>query len=202
MAMTEEECKKLEDDNAALRAELNELKARMAQSAAEAEKKAKAEGEDPAEPDEDEDEPEAKSASAQVVALAQQLTGCKDLEALPGALMALGTRATGTTSAKAKHVERVTKAIEEGKLAPARKAWALAATPKAFDAYLQGIGDNVIAPVGLEHKQASEAEAKSRQGLDPSAVTLTDQELKLAKEFKVTPEALLNTKRKQLGLAS
>ena len=194
--MTEEEC-------AAMKAELEALRAKNAELEAKLKGKADGDEADPEKPDTEteEDEPTDKaSAAAQVVALAQQITGCRDLEALPGALMALSTKSKGTASARVKHAERVAQAISDGKLPPASKDWAMKASAKAFDAFLAGMGENVIAPIGQEHKPGSEAEAKARAGLDASSITLTADELKVAKLMGVPTDKLLEKKR--LALAS
>jgi hypothetical protein len=195
--MTEEECKAMQAENAALKAKLAELESKMAKAAADAE--AKAEGDeddsDPEKPDTDTEDPEGKASA--VVAVAQMITGIKDIEALPGALMALQTKAKGATGAKAKHAERVAQAISDGKLMPSQKAWAMAATTKAFDAYLTSIGDNVIVPVG-QHHEPNEAEAKARSGA-ADQITLSADEQKLAKLMQISPEKFLAKKRETIA---
>jgi hypothetical protein len=49
------------------------------------------------------------------------------------------------------HETRVLAAIKDGKLAPARKDWAIKASAETFAAYLEGIGDQQVTPVGREY---------------------------------------------------
>jgi ATP-dependent protease ClpP protease subunit len=195
--MTEEECKAMQAENAALKAKLAELEAKMAKAMADAPAKEDDGEEDPEKDAPEKDEPDAK-AVASVVAVAKAITKCEDIEALPGALMALEFKAKGARNVKAQHIERVTKAIADGKVTPAQKAWALSTTPKAFDAYLAGIGDAVIAPIGIEHQPGDETAARARAGVDPSSVTLDATEKKFALSAGIPEEALLADKRARL----
>lgn len=125
--MDPEEIEALKAELAALKAENDELKAKLS---------AKAE-----EPKPDE-EAEAK---ASVIAAAVELTGEKDLARLEGALMALTF--APKTNVQDEHIAKVNAAIKAGKLAPARKDWALRAKPETFAAYLEGVGGTKIVPV-------------------------------------------------------
>jgi ATP-dependent Clp endopeptidase proteolytic subunit ClpP len=105
--------------------------------------KAKAEKKDDSDDDGDEDED--SEAKARVIAAAVAVTGIEDLPRLEGALMAL------THKRSNEHAARVLAAIKDGKLAPARKDWALNASAETFAAYLDGIGDQRVTPVGREY---------------------------------------------------
>lgn len=153
MAMTEDELKKmtdLETQVATLSAALDTEKGARAEA-----ETAKASAEEAlakkpkASDDEDEDDEEMAKASA-VVAEAIEITGCKDLGKLPGALAALKARSESAGSIAEVHASRVKRMIAEGKLPPHMKAKAMKWTPSALDGFLEMTGGEKFAPVGEE----------------------------------------------------
>jgi ATP-dependent Clp protease protease subunit len=183
-----------------LKEEIKALKARMEENS-----DAKAEGDE----DEDEDEPKAKAktksedaddeeikAANRVVTLAMELTGCKDRRVLEGQLMAYIDRAGTQTNT---HEARVKALIAEGKLAPARKKWALEASAANLDAYIAAIGNQAILPVNQEHKPNDEAgKVKAQVEIDPSKVELTADEIKICNQMGTDKVKFLAMKRASL----
>lgn len=134
--------------------------------------------------DDDEDDGEAKKAKA-IVAAAIEVTGERDLQRLEGALMAL------THKRSDEHQTRVLAAIKDGKLAPARKDWALKASAETFDAYLQGIEGQRVTPVGHEFNPPAGDPTQAKA--DPTK--LTADEARVSRLMGVSPDAYLKANR-------
>ena len=66
--------------------------------------------------------------------------------------------------AKKEFESKVDGAIKAGKLMPALKAWALSQTESTFDSYLASMGDAVVAPIGVEHKEPTSAATAGAAG--------------------------------------
>lgn len=160
-----------------LKDEIADLKARM-------EENSKAE--------EDEEEIQA---NARVATLVMGMVGCKDKRVLEGQLMAFIDR---VPSQQNSHEARVKALIAEGKLAPARKEWALKASAANLDAYVAAIGNQPILPVSAEHKPNDEAGKAKAQVVDPNTITLSEDELKVAKQMGTDTTKLLAMKRQTL----
>jgi hypothetical protein len=82
--------------------------------------------------------------------------------------------------------ERVSKAISEGKILPAQKAWAdgyAYKDPQGFDAFVES------APKAIELGE------KGIQGDEPEEVTLTESEKKIAEQMGVSTEVLIKAKK-------
>jgi ATP-dependent Clp protease, protease subunit len=74
---------------------------------------------------------------------------------------------------------KVDGAIKSGKLMPALKAWALSQTESTFDSYLASMGDAVVAPIGVEHREPTSAAGASQ---------LSKNEKKVAKALGLSEE--------------
>jgi ATP-dependent protease ClpP protease subunit len=200
MSMTPEELQKMND----LEAQVTTLSAAL-----DAEKGARAEAEGAlakskkASDDEDEDD-EDEMAKAEVVAEAIQITGCKDLAKLPGALVAVGERMKNAGSVKDTHAARVKRLIAEGKLPPHMKAKAMAWTPAKLDGFLEITGGEKFAPVSEEHEPGTEdpkVVAAVAVGKTPifnaAAIQLSPEELKVCKGMSTDPDKYLAEKREE-----
>lgn len=206
MSMTPEELQKMTD----LEAQVTTLTAALdAEKGARAEAEtAKASAEEAlakkakASDDEDEDDDEEYAKASAVVAEAIELTGCKDLEKLPGALAAVAVRLSSAGSTKDVHAARVKRLISEGKLPPHLKAKAMQWTPTKLDGFLEMTGGEKFAPVGEESTpgdddpaviQARAAAAGSV--FDESKIELTADELKACARMQLNPDTYLAQKR-------
>lgn len=172
-AAKEGDVERMKEDLKAAKAELEEMRA-------------KAEG-----GDEDEEEIQA---NARVATLVMGMVGCKDKRVLEGQLMAFIDR---VPSQQNSHEARVKALIAEGKLAPARKEWALKASAANLDAYVAAIGNQPILPVNTEHKPNDEA-GKVKAKIDPESITLSKEELEVAKQMGTDTTKLLAQKRATL----
>lgn len=200
-AMTEEEMK------AAVAKAVAEAKAAVDAIAAKDDEIAKLKGELEASqkakaefPPKDDDEEEAKAKNpfaddkAQaVIAAATELTGEKDPAKLEVALLALADSPKVNTSAA--HAERVNKLVAEGKIPPARKARFLAGTAADVDQYLKLTGGMKMVPIGQEHK--SDEEKARLEALNSDAVTLSRDDIAIARGMGMTPEKALELKKQQ-----
>ncbi len=201
MAMTEEESKKLADleaENTTLKAALTSEQGARA-SAEEALAKAKKKAEFP--DDEEEDEDEEKMAAKAVVTEAMELTGCKDISKLCGALSAVGVKLKAAGKSVDSHANRVSRLIAQGKLLPAMKAKALAWSPAQLDGFLETMGDAKFGPVGEEHTPDETADevAKARAAtkapvFNAEAIQLTAEEKKVATGMGVALDKCLADK--------
>ena len=82
--------------------------------------------------------------------------------------------------------ERVSKAISEGKILPAQKAWAdgyAYKDPQGFDAFVES------APKAIELGE------RGIQGNEPEEVALTESEKKIAEQMGVSTEVLIKAKK-------
>lgn len=148
-SMTDEEkakMKALEEENAALKAKLEEDE-KAEDEDEDKEEKAESEPKHNAEEDEDEDE---KQARAAIIANARRLTGRKSLGEVAGALRALGS--AGAVSAISARKAKVDELFAAGKLAPVDREWAMSASEQEFSGYVKAMGKTQIAPVGVAHK--------------------------------------------------
>ncbi len=133
--------------------------------------------------DEDEEEEDEKAqAATRILDIAKELTGKSDLAEVEGALVALAD--APKADPKADHEAFVTALVKEGKLSPARKAWALSAPRASVDTYLAGTGGVKVAPVGVVHT-ADETASRKVAGIDPSQVQLSEQEIHIAKAMGI-----------------
>jgi ATP-dependent Clp protease protease subunit len=189
-ASDEKEVNRLKEEIKNLKARMEENSDAKAEDEEDEDSKAKAKAKTKSE---DADDEEIKAAN-RVVTLAMQLTGCKDKRVLEGQLMAYIDRAGSQVNT---HEARVKALIAEGKLAPSRKTWALAATPANLDAYIAAIGNQAILPVNQEHKPNDEA-GKTKAKIDPESITLDADELKVAKQMGTDTTKLLAMKRAAL----
>lgn len=163
----------------------NTARAQAETEAAEAKAKFTKKGEDDEDEDEDDEE---MAATRSVVAEAIEITGCKDVKKLRGALMAyadnVNSRKTSQTVS-----ERVSALIKDGKLRPNAKAKALKMTHAELDGYVEMLGDATVGPVGIEHEPndghetviAARAAASAPVAFDPAKIDLSVEELKMCK---------------------
>ncbi len=115
-----------------------------------------------------------EKAEATVVSLAER-------QATEGKVKELTTKL-----AERERDERVSKAIHDGKLAPAQKAWAdtyALADPTGFEAFI------VAAPKVVEFGE------KGAEGGKPDEVVLTESEISLGEKMGVSRESLINAKK-------
>lgn len=169
----ESELDKLKKDKAALEAKVAELEAKMAKA------------EETDDEEEDDEDVDAKAAMAAVVAVASEITGQKDIKQLEGALMAFADRAGPAIDPKAVRAKLVGSLIAEGKLAPARKAWAIGASDAALEGYLAGLGGQRVAPIGVEH-QPGHVETQVEPA--KAALKLNNEELTVMRGLGLTEE--------------
>lgn len=167
-AAKEGDVERQKEDLKAAKAELEEMRAKMA--------------------DQDEEEIQA---NARIADLVMGATGCKTKAALEGTFMAFLDRMPSQANS---HEARVKALIAEGKLAPARKDWALKASAANLDAYVEAIGNKAILPVASEHKPNDEA-AKAKAKIDSDSIQLSADELKIGKQMGLDPTKLLAEKR-------
>lgn len=146
-------------------------------------------------PPDDEEEDEQAKAAQRVLEAAKALTGKAELAEVEGALAALADGPKADPAAA--HTARVEALVKDGKLPPARRAWALAAPAAAIDTYLQATGGMRVGPVGVT-LASDERAARVRAGLDPSQVELSPQELHVAKTMGMDPAVILAHKRQTL----
>ncbi len=135
-----------------------------------------------------------------VVAAAMELTGVKDVAKLEGALMALADAPKASGRPRAEVVDKL---ISDGKLLPTRRAWALGCSQQALDHYLEATGGVKLVQVSSELKPDTQAALKLAN-LDPNgAVTLSQDEIKIARTMGISTEKALELKRQQIqGKAS
>lgn len=190
----------------ALKAELKEAKEELAKMQGDHpepdgdEKKMKAEG------DEDEelkgkakskaegDDDEEIKANARLATIVMNLTGEKNPRRLEGALMALADRVPSAASQRKDYVSQL---IAQGKLLPAKKDWALTCSAESLDAYLELTGGARLAPLRTEH-EADEGAGRAKNNIDPGAVVLSQDELKICAQMGFDKDKWLEEKRKQL----
>lgn len=141
------------------------------------------------------EEDEESKAAQRVIDAAKALTGKADLAEVEGSLAALADGPKADPAAT--HAARVEALIRDGKLPPARRAWAVSASASAIDSYLAATGGMKVGPVGISYASDDKA-ARARAGLDPNQVELSPQELHVAKLMGTPPEALLAHKRQAL----
>jgi len=181
------------DQIAALEAKVAELtaaldgeksaRAKAETEAAEAKAKFPKKGED-----DEEDDEEEMAATKAVIAEAMDLTGCKDVKKLRGALVAHGLR-SNSTSTKDAHAARVKRLCDEGKLPPHMRAKALTWTPADLDGFIELTGGEKFAPIGEEHTPddghekvvaakavATQSASVATAAFDPTSITLTEAE--------------------------
>lgn len=141
--MTAEEEKEMRAKLKALEEENAKLKATAEDDESEEEK----EESEPHSEDEDDDKDDEEKASAKaVLAAARRITGKRSLAEVEGALMAIGSaHHAGARSAREKEV---TELIRAGRMLPRDKAWALSAGKSAYTAFLKGLGDSQVIPLG------------------------------------------------------
>lgn len=135
--------------------------------------------------------------AARIVQAAAELTGVKEVAKIEGALMALLDAPKTPTVSRAQVVDKL---IGEGKLLPARRAWALATTQASLDAYLEGTGGVKVAALNVEH-QANEVAARAQAlGATPGAtIVLTRDDRTLMRTMGVSEEKYIELKRQQLN---
>jgi hypothetical protein len=177
----------LEAAVAALKAELDGSKNAQAKAEAElAEAKAKfpKKGDD----DDDEDDEE-EMAKASALAEAMELTGCKDVKKLRGALMGYADSLKAKQSSQTV-AQRVSELIKAGKVRPDMKAKALKMSHAEIDGYLEMTGGVKLGPVAEEHTpddehpnvvQARANAAPPTAKFDPEKVQLTADEIQFCK---------------------
>jgi len=172
-----------------------ELEAKGKNPFADDEAKAKAEAEAKAKAEEEEcaKNPFADDEAKAVLAAAMALTGEKDPAKVEGVLMAMADR--GLTSKQADRKAFVAALVKDGKLMPARKGWAETCSQAALDAYLEGTGGKKVGPLGVEHR-ADEEKAR-REAADVESITLTKEDITIARTMGVTPEKALEMKKFQ-----
>lgn len=171
----EKEMKALREENAKLKAAA--AKAEDDEDEGSEEEEASAEGDDEPHDEDDDDKKEAKA----VLAAARRLTGKKSAAEVAGHLMAL---ANTTVSARAAEVKAL---IDDGKLAPKDRKWALSASDKTFSAYKSAIGTAQIAPIGKVHKTPVKAQ-------ESGADELTEEEEKFMKATGQTKEFMIKAR--------
>lgn len=150
MSMTAEEAQKMADLEAAvatLTASLDTEKGARA-SAEEALAKSKTKAAIPDDDDDEDDEEEMAKASA--LAEAMELTGCKDVKKLRGALMGYADSLKAKQSSQTV-AQRVSELIKAGKVRPDMKAKALKMSHAEIDGYLEMTGGAKLGPVAEEH---------------------------------------------------
>lgn len=184
-AMDEEEVKALAAQNAALKAEVEALKA-AAKAKAEDDDEEE-EGDEPAHAEEDDDKDEDKKQAKAIAALAKTLTGKRSSADVQSALAVM--IATGTGNLGAVRASAVAEAMRSGKLPPALKAWALGAPEKAWDSYLASMSGKAIIPMGATFQPP--AKAPEAVASAPVAAELTAAEKRVAKALGKSPEEMI-----------
>lgn len=181
------------------KAKLAALKEEMAKLAAEETEETSDEEEETEEDEEEEEtegsaseeEEEEESASASLLATVRRITGKKSLAEAEGALVALG--ATSRTAASNGRAAAVNALIKAGKLAPADKAWALKASPKAFAAYQKQV--EKLSIVGDPAEQpAARGLSKAPPVAGASDDELTEAEKKVMKAMGRTKEDMIKAR--------
>ncbi len=206
------------DQIAALEAKVAELTAALAsESSARAQAEAdaaeaKAKFPKKGDKDDDEEDDEEMAATRSVVAEAMELTGCKDVKKLRGALMGyadnINSRRTSQTVS-----ERVEALFKSGKIRPTAKAKALKMTHAELDGYVEMLGDATVGPVGAPEHEPDPAHpvvaaarlASAPPAFDPETVQLDSAERAVVKQMGANDPALaermLTEKRAQAKAA-
>lgn len=116
-----------------------------------------------AEEEEEEEEEEEPTANAAAPASAQALVDTT--KALADANKEIVRMRKHLDALARKEFEaKVDGAIKSGKLMPALKAWALSQSETTFDSYLASMGDAVVAPIGVEHREPTSAATAGASG--------------------------------------